>query len=533
MKNIILILSLSFMCILTVFPQEQPFELLLPETSDGEKSMGAIDQDTNVKKKEDVKKELVIPEGTKCMDDVKLAHSEYVEKIVIPGSVERVDGYLMRECPHLREVVIKEGVRRIENGAFKDCENLKVIVIPESVTEIEEYAFENCGFETFEWPKTVTTMADGVLRYCKNLKRVTIPAEVKHIGKEAFCVCEKLDKVVIPDGVTEIKEGTFNTCESLKEITIPSSVTQIDVDAFRSCGFEAFVWPRQVKELKGGMFEYCGNLKEIDLPEDLAFIGYNAFEYTSIRSIVIPSKIKDFLKTGILNYRENDSLPLHTVIIKNDEFDFDQHNHFCESEHVPNYSSSTQIFIWDGDVSKVRRTDIFKKLLADFCIGTEMGYTYSEETIARNRRLIAEYYSDKHIFSPLKPVPYAIALGVMVPVNVLLKVATFPLLYVRDLGKSFSNSRNYDAYFDGLIRDSKKRKEFFSEKETHLEKIDGDYKYVTTKGMANLPYAHNAIIRYMMKERLLTEEGANLCLKEMSEDNPLFEEMKGYVGALK
>ena len=533
MKNIILILSLSFMYILTVSSQEQPSDSLWAEPSDFGKSMDAIDEDPNVEKKEDVMKELIIPEGTKRMRDVEVARPEAIEKMVIPGSIEIVDGYLVHQCPHLREVVIQEGVRRIETVAFRDCEKLKVIVIPESVTEIGAYAFENCGFEAFEWPKTVTTMADGVLRYCKRLKRVTIPAEVKHIGKEAFCVCEKLDKVVIPDGVTEIKEGTFNGCDSLKEITIPNSVTQIDVDAFRGCGFETFVWPKQVKELKGGVFEYCGKLEKIDLPDDLTVIGYNAFRYSSIRSIVIPSKIESFLETGILKWDNNDSLSYSTVAIKNDKFDFDRHNRFCESEHRLNYDQSTQIFIWDGDVSKVRRTDIFKKLLADFCIGTEMGYTYSEETIARNRRLIVEYYSDKHIFSPLRPVPYAIALGVMVPVNVLFKVATFPLLYVRDLGKAFSNSSNYDAYFDGLIRDSKKRKDFFSEKETHLEKVDGDYKYVTTKGMANLPYAHNAIIRYMMKERLLTEEGANLCLKEMSEDNPLFEEMKGYVGALK
>ena len=82
-----------------------------------------------------------------------------------------------------------------ENG-FKDCENLQSIIIPNGITDIGDYAFKNCT----------------------SLVTINIPDSVTSIGNEAFYECSSIVEINLPSKLTDLGELSFYNCISLKSI---------------------------------------------------------------------------------------------------------------------------------------------------------------------------------------------------------------------------------------------------------------------------------------------------------------------------
>lgn len=434
---------------------------------------------------------LVIPDGVTEIQEDTIPNKERVEEIVVPGSIQYLRGSYLRSCPNLKRVVIQEGVREIGYELFPDCKSLKEVVIPESVTIIKEGAFESCGIERLVWPQSVPVMPERVLCNCKLLKHVEIPYGVKSIGKMAFSLCE-----------------------NLKELTIPDSVTDIEESAFSCSGLESFVWPKSVTVMCSGMFECCRNLTRLEMPDTLTRFIYYPLMGTNISQWKIPMGVESFIETGILG---DPSTVYGTITVVNDRFDFDKMNRYCDANHVPNYYHTEHVYLWNGNVSKVKRVEMRKKLLDDFCKGLEMGFEYSEETKVRNRELIKGRYantsSGKWLLNLFPMVAASIILVLLTLLQLVLVLVTFPYVWLRGLGKAFSNASNTDIYFEGTIRSLWKRIESY---------------WFSMKGEAEeLPFANPAVIRYLMKEKMLTQQQVAACLAQIK-DEALRKELEQY-----
>lgn len=93
-------------------------ELVLPQSIDGVKIVGIMDD----------------------MNGVFAVHDE-IKSVVIPEGYEYIGSSAFRSCENLSEVEISSTVTSIQHGAFLFCNSLEEIYIPPTVTEIDENVF--------------------------------------------------------------------------------------------------------------------------------------------------------------------------------------------------------------------------------------------------------------------------------------------------------------------------------------------------------------------------------------------------------
>ncbi len=108
------------------------------------------------------------------------------------------------------EVVIPNGTKAINDYAFINCSTIKTVSIPETVTAIGKSAFEYCvSLEHVEIAEGVTEIADYAFYNCYALESITVPKTVKNIEDEVFFDCYSLADVYFGGTENEWNEITI------------------------------------------------------------------------------------------------------------------------------------------------------------------------------------------------------------------------------------------------------------------------------------------------------------------------------------
>lgn len=256
---------------------------------------------------EEVKGNLVIPEGvTKLADGLFIGWGE-LTSVSIPGSVKEIGHYTFSQCKNLNSVILQEGIETIGLHAFLECYELKEVDIPNSVKVLRSGAFSGCtGMTDAKVGNGVTTLESSVFGDCSNLTSVTLPKGLTTIDVCAFCGCKNLPQIIIPEQVKTIGMNAFSGCDSLKSVTFGSNVTSIGNCAFMDCKNISSVYISDLAKWCSMSFERYSNplqyaqhlylngseIKDLIIPDDVTAINNRAFErFRGITSLYIPNTV--------------------------------------------------------------------------------------------------------------------------------------------------------------------------------------------------------------------------------------------------
>lgn len=259
-------------------------------------------------------------EGVELIGDGAFYGCKKLSSMVLPWSVKKIGASAFESCVELLGVDIPTSVNEIGERTFFDCKSLESFVflkdenVKVAVNKIGASAFEGCVVLTaFEFPSTLTEIADRTFYGCKLLGEIDIPGNVSLIGESAFEGCAALTELTIKSGVETISKNAFKDCKGITGITlenglktigetafinaantkepfnieIPSSVTSIGKSAFENVkGIKTAFIKANVETIEEGTFRGCAALVRVELPDSLITVGKEAFSNCGALGIV-------------------------------------------------------------------------------------------------------------------------------------------------------------------------------------------------------------------------------------------------------
>ncbi len=289
---------------------------------------------------------ITIPEGVTSIGDYSFFGCSSLTEITIPEGVTLIDGYAFNGCSSMMTVTLPKTLASIDNSAFEGCSRLKAITIPEGVTSIGDSVFLKCselsGIEvsvnnndytsingvlynkdktkiicypgrkkeqSYNIPKSVTSIAEYTFYECSELKTITIPEGVTSIGEYTFSGCSSLTTITIPEGITDIGEYAFSKCSSLTTITLPEELTSIGKYAFSECsGLTTMKIPEKVKYIDDYPFDKCSSLISVE-------VSANNKNFTSENGVLYNSDKTELICYPICKEEQTYNLPKGVTII--------------------------------------------------------------------------------------------------------------------------------------------------------------------------------------------------------------------------
>ncbi len=284
-------------------------------------------------KKDEIKGEYAIKEGTTVISNGAFSECGNLSGIEIPESVKRIGKEAFYNCENLWQVnILGEGVK-IGDYAFGKCKELSNITLKGGAAEVGEDAFSDTKYYRNDGNREngalylgtaliavekgrmsgkytvkdgTTVIADGTFYNCKDLTSITIPKSVTYIGEGAFGSCPGLTEINVESGCEnyESREGvlfgkgltSLIRCPEGKagSFAVPRGTVRIELGAFSDCiNLKGVTMPEGVKEIGDYAFDGCNSLKSVTIPDSVEIMGCKAFnDCESLENIVIPKRVK-------------------------------------------------------------------------------------------------------------------------------------------------------------------------------------------------------------------------------------------------
>ena len=95
-------------------------------------------------------RQVILPEGLRCIKERAFSHCESLTEIIIPSSVEEIGDEAFMHCSQLKEMEFcqESSLCKIESYAFNRCESLTELILPDQVEEIGMESFRYCCLTT-------------------------------------------------------------------------------------------------------------------------------------------------------------------------------------------------------------------------------------------------------------------------------------------------------------------------------------------------------------------------------------------------
>lgn len=160
------------------------------------------------------------------------AYNKESKIIIIPDGTKQINDEAFIDFTNLEEIIIPDSVEHIGKGAFKGCSSLKKVRLSNNLHLLEDFAFSECeNLEEIDIPKSLHYYSYGVFSHCHNLKKINAHNEIDFIDDLAFFDCKSLTDFHISNNTTSIGKMALYGCESIKEIHIPKNVELIEYGA--------------------------------------------------------------------------------------------------------------------------------------------------------------------------------------------------------------------------------------------------------------------------------------------------------------
>ncbi len=255
------------------------------------------------------KKELIIPEGVKAIDERALSSCSEIEKITLPNSLIIIGERAFSNMEKLRDMALPENIRIIGAYAFSGCSALESINIPRNITRIGKCTFYNCRkLKSVKIENSkVTRIEEEAFAFCINLASIMLPISLKTIDSYAFS-STGLTKVSIPSNVSDIQVRAFDECHDIKIYEVSHDNRRyfcqdgIIYDRLLNklvrmppkSTIESFNIPSFVRTIEQEAFQSCNSLKSINIPPNVEEIGSLAFDgCKSLESVILNCNISE------------------------------------------------------------------------------------------------------------------------------------------------------------------------------------------------------------------------------------------------
>ena len=176
---------------------------------------------------------VTIPADVKIIGKMCFASTD-VKEIILPEGIKCIESKAFADCFNLKKINFPEGLETVEDRAFMNCGSLTEVILPTTLTKIGDYAFHNAGIKqlTLPDPKNVLSIGANVFGAIK-IKSINIPKNFK-LSKAMFSTCQQLRSVNFESNWVLIPERCFYYCTNLEEIDI-SKALFIKDSAFLEC----------------------------------------------------------------------------------------------------------------------------------------------------------------------------------------------------------------------------------------------------------------------------------------------------------
>ena len=159
-------------------------------------------------------------------------YSKESKVIIIPNGTKIIDDEAFMDFTNLEEIIIPDSVGHIGKAAFKGCSSLKKVRLSNNLHILEDFAFSECeSLEEIDIPKSLHYYSYGLFSHCHNLIKINDHNEIDFIEDLAFYDCKSLTEFHISDNTTSIGKMALYGCENIKDIHIPKNVELIEYGA--------------------------------------------------------------------------------------------------------------------------------------------------------------------------------------------------------------------------------------------------------------------------------------------------------------
>ncbi len=149
------------------------------------------------------KKQVVLPDGVKCIADSAFAGCAQVEQIHLNEGLREIGKWAFSGCCALKEVYIPQSLRSVGYRAFEECANLSDIALPDELEEMGEMPFGGCSALTgISLPGRFVEALDGELvKQLKYIRALSAPASIGMPFRKILCVSYAEQEERYPDAV--------------------------------------------------------------------------------------------------------------------------------------------------------------------------------------------------------------------------------------------------------------------------------------------------------------------------------------------
>jgi len=225
---------------------------------------------------------------SKNKDKIYYAGNDIKRNVVISNNTKYIEDFAFYDNQNLESIYLPEDLEYIGKEAFKNCKNLNIVKFSNSKQlEIAEGAFYNClGLKEIKFSLGLEIIGNEAFKNCYNLKIIEFNTStniniknISSIGKSCFKNCVSLISFIMPDTVTKIGEESFYNCENLTQIDLSSRIYDIpEKSFFNNINLLKVVATSNIKTIGNRAFENCKKLNNINTLTNAEIIGQSAFK---------------------------------------------------------------------------------------------------------------------------------------------------------------------------------------------------------------------------------------------------------------
>ena len=233
--------------------------------------------------------------------------------VIIPEGTKVIEQYKFNNITSLLSVEIPSSVVTIEDEVFSGCVNLENVYYHGTLDEWSQISFSNSNSDPMHYASHFYILSND--NEWVELTELKIKDDVTSIKDYEYESYELLQSVNIPEGVTRIGYYSFANCVNLTKVELPSSIKTIEYEAFYNCEsldsvyyhgtFEQWLninfssmWSNPMSSAEHFYMKDSNNewyeVTNFVVPESVSILkNFNVYGFENLTTVTLHSKIEE------------------------------------------------------------------------------------------------------------------------------------------------------------------------------------------------------------------------------------------------